>query len=553
MIVVAIGMVAFLGMASLVTDLGLRYYQKSELQNACDSAALAAVTYLPDKTRAKQVALEYMSVNGFDPSDVLVEFPEEYVVRVTKSFTIRTLFANVFNESSMQIQAHAAAKYVNKNLSIDFDYLMFYGDDSTFHVMGDFREVAGSIFGNGNVDIETNDAAVLYDVVSHRTVTKKNNMSYPTTLQSNAAYQEMPDWDEMIMSICPTSVETMFTAPHGHVSKTRTFVYNYPNDKNIYESFSNFRGGSFYCGGNLSTNYNSYSTLVINGDLYVEGNLNPSCPVYVTGNIYVGGNYSNQWGMSLRCGGNMYVSGNMILSGATVIGGELYTGGYLYIYNGNVTYNFKDLYVMGDFWSTNGWGAKITIDGNMFVYKSLALGGGGYNKITGNVYCWGHGYANDEQTLFLNGRLVLQGDVYNRRGNIAFGGNGDCTIIGFVYSGGGVETKSGGDISLNGCMIAEGDIKVGGASHTYNDSGATLSLYSRNGNIILGSQGSELNMWGIVYAPKGDIKIATDGLTIYGSLVANTITCSIGSGFYLGKNDRTLPFAKTVRAASLIE
>ena len=60
-------------------------------------------------------------------------------------------------------------------------------------------------------------------------------------------------------------------------------------------------------------------------------------------------------------------------------------------------------------------------------------------------------------------------------------------------------------------------------------------------------------MWGIVYAPKGDIKISTNGLRVFGSLVADTITCNIGSGFYIGQNDRTLPFDKTVRAAALVE
>ena len=150
--------------------------------------------------------------------------------------------------------------------------------------------------------------------------------------------------------------------------------------------------------------------------------------------------------------------------------------------------------------------------------------------------------------------MYVRGNVWCGRGKVAFGGNGDCEIHGFVYSNGSIETLSGGDISLNGCMIAEVDINIGGASHTYNDDGATLSLYSRNGSVTLGSQGSALNMRGIVYAPKGDIKISsTDGLHIYGSLVANTITCNIGSGFYIGKNDRTLPFAKTIRSAALVE
>ena len=169
------------------------------------------------------------------------------------------------------------------------------------------------------------------------------------------------------------------------------------------------------------------------------------------------------------------------------------------------------------------------------------------------MFVWGNNCTANDEVCLINGYMNLHGDVWCARGKVAFGGNGDCEIHGFLYSGGSIETRSGGDISLNGCMIAEGNINIGGASHTYNDDGATLSLYSRHGNVNLGSQGSALNMWGIVYAPKGDIKISTNGLHMYGSLVANTITCNIGSGFYIGKNDRTLPFAKTVRAAALVE
>ena len=77
MVIAAFALVTFLTVASLVTDLGLRYYQKSRLQNALDSAALASVTCLPDKVRARNVALEYVQKNGFSTDDVIVEFPEE--------------------------------------------------------------------------------------------------------------------------------------------------------------------------------------------------------------------------------------------------------------------------------------------------------------------------------------------------------------------------------------------------------------------------------------------------------------------------------------------
>ena len=551
MIIAALGLVAFLGMASLVTDLGLRYYQKSRLQNALDSAALASVTYLPDENRARQVALEYVSKNGFDTAAVNVEFPEEGVVRVTDTYVCQTLFANIFSEDKMNINGLAAAKYINKNMSIDFDYLMFYGEDSTFLLNGDFREVAGSIFGNGNVQVGCNDAAIIYDVVSARTVSFSNHMSTLPTTCSNAAHQDMPDWNDMIMSVAPDAKKEQFTAPQPHIGKIQKYKYNITGDAYL-NNFINYADGSVCCGGNMSTSYTD-AILYVRGDLYVEKDFVPQCPVYVTGNVYVGGNFTQTWGKTLYVGGEMYVGGNITLQGTTTVTGKLYSGGNINICNGSGTiYKFSSIRCLGDLKSDTAWNANITVNGSMFVYGKLKLGGG-TNKIVGNVNVWGKNCTDSDDACYLNGHLDLKGDVWCHQGKVAFGGNGNCTIHGFIYSGGSIETRSGGDISLNGCMIAEGNIKIGGASHTYNDSGATLSLYSRKGNIELGSQGTELKMWGIVYAPKGDIKISTDGLRIFGSLVGNTITCNIGCGFYIGRNDRTLPFAKTVRVAALVE
>ena len=552
MVIAAFALIIILTVTSLVTDLGLRYYQKSRLQNAMDAAALASVTSLPDKARARVIALDYVQKNGFSTDSVVIEFPQDGVIRVRDTFECQTLFSGLFSGDKMRIEAHAAAKYLQKNMSIDFDYLMFHGAESTFNLNGDFREVAGAIFGNGNIRVTTNDAAIIQTIVSARQVGFYNNMSHHPDVVEHAAKQAMPDWDEMIMSIAPVAEEEQFTAEHTHLSPNASYLYVYNGDTNLQNIIS-YSPGSVICHGSLSTGYNSTAFMYVRGNLYVDGDFKPQCPVYVTGDLYVGGDLNPAWGMSVTVNGNAYVGGSASFSAGATIGGELYTGGDLTLRNGSGTYSFGKVHCMGDFSSTTAWGAQVTVKSTTSVYGKLTLGGGGRNILKDDVFVWGNGYNNNDEVMLLNGYLNLRGDVWCGRGKVAFGGNGDCDIHGFVYSLGSIETRSGGDISLNGCMIAEGNIAIGGASHTYNDDGATLSLYSRNGNVTLGSQGSALNMWGIVYAPKGDIKISTDGLHIYGSLVANTITCNIGSGFYIGKNDRTLPFAKTIRSAALVE
>ena len=552
MVIAAFALIVFLTVTSLVTDLGLRYYQKSRLQNAMDAAALASVTCLPDKVRAKTVALEYVQKNGFSTDDVIVEFPQEGVIRVRDTFECQTLFSGLFAGDTMRIEAHAAAKYIKKSMSIDFDYLMFHGADTTFNLNGDIREVAGAVFANGNIRVSTNDAAIIDTIVAGRGIVFNNNMGVKPTVVEHAAKQEMPDWDEMIMSIAPEAQEEQFTDPHSHLSPNAFYAYVY-NGNTTLQNVIAYAPGSMICHGSLSTGYNNTAIMYVHGNLYVQDNFTPQCPIYVSGDLYVGGNLEPGWGMSVSVGGNAYVGGKASFSGQTSIGGELYTGSDLTLRNGGVTYSFGKVHCMGNFNSTSAWGAQVTVKGTTYVYGKLTLGGGGKNILKGDVFVWGHNYRVSDEICLINGYMNLQGNVWCGPGVVAFGGNGNCEIHGFVYALGSIETRSGGDISLNGCMIAEGNIRIGGASHTYNDDGATLSLYSRKGNITLGSQGSALKMWGIAYAPKGDITISTNGLCMYGSLVSNTITCNIGSGFYMGKNDRTLPFDKTVRAAALVE
>lgn len=65
MLIAALGLVAFLSIVSLVTDMGLKYYRTSQLQNAMDAAALAAVRHMPDEEKARAAALEYVEKKRF--------------------------------------------------------------------------------------------------------------------------------------------------------------------------------------------------------------------------------------------------------------------------------------------------------------------------------------------------------------------------------------------------------------------------------------------------------------------------------------------------------
>ncbi len=565
MVIAALGLVAFLSVVSLVTDMGLKYHQKSKLQSAMDSAALAAVRYMPDEQTARLVALEYVEKNGFSADSVTIEFPSDEIIRVSDSVESKTIFASLFKIDSVQINAKAAAKYVDKDVAVDFDYLMFHGDNSQFTLNGHYN-IGGSIFGNGNVYADGGGCTISGTVFSAGQASYNQSSITVSGTSSNVRPQPMPDFDEMIMASVPIVDEGMFSKSYSHISKSNFYLNRYSAGSVINSSVS--INGNTYCDGTLSTSYHS-DVLVIYGDLYIAGDFTPQCPVYVKGNAYIGGNLTTTWDKSLMVGGDLYVEGNTTLNGhTTVYGNCFYVGGDL---TRSSTYNLQcdcETYVDGNiklngpsvfngpvycrgFFDKQG-SVPMTVNGNIYAYNKLKLQSGG-TTVNGDIFVWGENVSSGETVTDIAGPFTMNGDLYNRKGNLSLSGQGAYTIQGIIYSGGNLSTNQGSSgITLDGCIIAEKDILIGGSAHTYNESGGTLSIYSRNGNITLYSQQGGFDSWGIIYAPKGNIALASGSFDIHGSIIGNTITCNPG-GLNMSYNDRQLPYSKKVKASVLIE
>ncbi len=566
MVIAAFSLVAFLSIVSLVTDMGLKYHQKSRLQSAMDAAALAAVRYMPDEATAKEVALEYVEKNGFSTESVVVEFPTDEIVRVSDSITGETIFASLFNVDSVQINAKAAAKYVDKNMAIDFDYLMFHGDKSPFNLGGHYN-VGGSIFGNGNVHADGGSGSSVTGTVFSAGNATYNQYSVSVgRLESDVSNQKMPDFDEMIMAIAPTADSSMFVKSYAHISNSGFYLNRYSGGTTLNSIIS--INGSTYCSGNLSTGYSS-ELLTVYGDLYVAGDFNPQCPVYVTGNVYCGGNLTTAWDKNLKVGGSLYVEGNSSLQGSTSIYGDyFYTGGNLtrgsnynllcecetYV-GGKMTLSgpstFRgSVYCMGEF---NKQGSTaMSVKGNVYAYETVKWESGG-TTVDGDVFVYGNSASSSDKVTDISGPFTLNGDLYSRKGELSLSGQGTYLLRGIIYSGGTLSTNQGSSgITLSGCMIAESDIKIGGSTHTYNETGATMSIYSREGDITLYSQQGGFDLWGIIYAPKGNVALASGDFDIHGSIIGNTISCNPG-GLNMTYNDRELPYSKGIKTAVLIE
>ena len=192
------------------------------------------------------------------------------------------------------------------------------------------------------------------------------------------------------------------------------------------------------------------------------------------------------------------------------------------------------------------------VPSNVYAYGKFDWQSGG-TYVYGDILVWGNGVGADETEANICGPMTLNGDIYNRKGQLSLSGQGTYMIKGVIYSGGTISTNQGSSgIYLSGCMIAEDDVSIGGSTHSYNESGATLSIYSRKGDITLYSQQGGFELWGIIYAPKGDVALASGDFNIHGSIIGNTITCTPG-GLNMSYNDRELPYVKGVKTAVLIE
>lgn len=565
MVIAALSLVAFLSVASLVTDMGLKYHQKSKLQSAMDSAALAAAKYMPDEQTAKSVALEYVEKNGFSAESVIVEFPTDEIVRVSDSVEGKTVFAGLFKVDSVKIKAKAAAKYVDKNMALDFDYLMFHGDNKQFNLNGHYS-IGGSIFGNGNVHADGGGSTITGTVFSGNNASFNQSSVTVNNVVSNAKKQQMPDFDETVMSVVPEVTEGIYNKIYTPISKNRFYINNYSAGTVINSSIS--INGNTYCAGSLSTSYHS-DVLIIYGDLYINGDFNPQCPVYVKGSVFIGGNLTTTWDKSFTVGGDLYVEGDVTFNGhASLLGNHFYVGGN---FKRGSTYNLQcncETYVKGEI-TLNGpsvfnssvycmgifdkqGSVSMTVNGNIYAYNTLKLQSGG-TTVNGSIYVWGANLPLTGAATDISGPFTLVGDLYNRNGQLLLSGQGEYKIKGNVYSGGSVSTNQGSSgITLNGCIIAEDDISIGGSTHTYNEQGATMSIYSRSGDITLYSQQSGFDLWGIIYAPEGDVALASGDFDIHGSIIGNTITCNPG-GLNMSYNDRALPYSKKIKTAVLIE
>ena len=117
----ALAIVALLGIAALVVDVGYWYLESAHMQRAADAAALGGVVYMPnDVPSAEAVALKLAQVNGFDGSQSKVTVtvtpnphgnnPDQLGVSIT-DHNVPTFFAKIFGLDAISETRTSIAQY----------------------------------------------------------------------------------------------------------------------------------------------------------------------------------------------------------------------------------------------------------------------------------------------------------------------------------------------------------------------------------------------------------------------------------------------------------
>jgi Flp pilus assembly protein TadG len=174
--VTTLGMLALLGIAALVLDIGHLAAERRQLQSAVDGAALAAARYLPDsEALALDAAEEYLTRNGVDlaAAEVTVSLTPQYGgdpdrFGVTVGREVDLWFGPVVGLFFGNVTADAAAEVVT---TFNDAYAIFaIGDDcgatAQIDTFGSDSVFSGVVHSNGGVDFGGNshtvDPAITY-------------------------------------------------------------------------------------------------------------------------------------------------------------------------------------------------------------------------------------------------------------------------------------------------------------------------------------------------------------------------------------------------------
>ena len=134
-VLVALALTTLLGFCAIVTDVGLLYAKKAQLQNSVNAAALAGVQELPNnRSQAEQKARDYASQNGVPAVTVTFDANNAKII-VQATQQVPTYFARIWGITEENISVSAKALMVPVTemygavpLGVQDDIKLVYGE-----------------------------------------------------------------------------------------------------------------------------------------------------------------------------------------------------------------------------------------------------------------------------------------------------------------------------------------------------------------------------------------------------------------------------------------
>jgi len=300
MVLVALGMVVFISMAGLVIDGGREYLERQKIQNALDAAALAGAQELPDTSAATLAALDYASLNGLNPHNLVVFFPSSGMITVECTEDIDMYFLPVLNinQKSVNAIAGAAQDYSPAWAS----YTLFSGSSTErLQINGNTYYIDGS--SHTNDDFKANGSSItitgICDAVGSISV-NGSSMSIPHR-QAYSSHIELPDYSEEVREQAESAGNVHHTDIH----------YN-GNNVNVEDPI--YVEGEVHLNGN---NISGCGAILAEEDIHINGNMinnssSDAICLYSQQDIHVNGNDITISGILYAPNGEIKLNGNNI-------------------------------------------------------------------------------------------------------------------------------------------------------------------------------------------------------------------------------------------------
>ena len=372
-----LSLLALLGASALTIDVGRLATTKSDLQNACDSAALAGTSALPIQLAAEDMAAAtYLSARtggttqptgtGTSPrtytvgADALtvtnpysdartnaLGYPASDLIEVRVTRSVPMYFANALGIQSFPMTARAVAYNTTGGTVGAADGAVF-ANDLGITVNGDILNIGGSFYSNADITIKS-DALTVAD-----TLHAENNVKITSdivngnfTLEYGGTYKVRGG----------AHVGQYVTVPHVAVTPPITYdPASYAQDFNI----------NYYYNSSLTISKDNYvfapGTYYINGDLNIKADnvVATNTTFIVTGSANINADNvqlsANQNNMSI------YVLGN---GGINLTNDNISVLGDLYAPKGTITADSDKI--------NNGWWVArgVTINTDNFTLNGL--------------------------------------------------------------------------------------------------------------------------------------------------------------------------------------